>query len=54
MVQKYEITYMFAIPQLYLAMFQAHNYSAENMRSTEVVLYSGAQIGGGFLKTLDG
>ena len=54
MVEKYGITYMFAVPQLYHAMFQAPNYSAEKMRSTEVVLYGGAQIDGEFLKTLDG
>ena len=40
MVEKYGITYMFAVPQLYHAMFQAPNYSAEKMRSTEAVSYT--------------
>ena len=52
-VEKYEITYMFAVPQLYFAMGQAPNYAPEKMVSTELLLYGGAQIDGEFLKRMD-
>lgn len=54
MVADHEITYMFAVPQLYFAMANAPNYSAEKMRSTQLALYGGAQIDGEFLKRIDG
>ncbi len=53
MVEKHDITYMFAVPQLYFAMSQAANYMPEKMASTKLVLYGGAQIDGAFLKRMD-
>ncbi len=44
MIEKYEITYMFAVPQLYFAMTQAPNYSPDKMKSLQTVLYGGAEI----------
>ena len=52
-VDKFKITYMFAVPQLYFAMCQASNYSLGKMKSTELILYGGAQIDGEFLKILE-
>ena len=44
MIENHEITYMFAVPQLYFAMTQAPNYSPEKMKSLQTVLYGGAEI----------
>ena len=52
-VEKHQITYMFAVPQLYFAMGQAPNYSPDKMRSTDLILYGGAEIDSGFLTQLD-
>ncbi|MCZ6764501.1 MAG: AMP-binding protein [Alphaproteobacteria bacterium] len=43
-VERYGITYMFAIPTLYYAMTKAPNYDPKRMHSTEVVVYGGAAI----------
>jgi len=43
-IEKYGITYMFAVPQLYFAITQAPNYSAKKMASLKTVLYGGAEI----------
>ena len=43
-IEKYGITYMFAVPQLYFAITQAPNYSPKKMVSLKTVLYGGAEI----------
>ena len=52
-VEKHQITYMFAVPQLYYAMGQAPNYTPDKMTSTELILYGGAEIDGAFLTQMD-
>ena len=52
-VEKHKITFMFAVPQLYLAMGQASNYSPDKMASTELILDGGAEIGNDFLRQMD-
>ena len=44
MVERHEITYMFAVPQLYFAMTAAPNYDLKKMKSLELTLYGGAEI----------
>ena len=53
MVEKYGITYMFAIPQMYFAMCGAPNYASEKMKTTELVLFGGAKINDTLLKKMD-
>jgi acyl-CoA synthetase (AMP-forming)/AMP-acid ligase II len=52
-IEKYGITYMFAVPQLYFAMTQAPNYSPDKMKSLQTVLYGGAEIMPDFLTQID-
>jgi acyl-CoA synthetase (AMP-forming)/AMP-acid ligase II len=44
MIATHDITYMFAVPQLYFALVSAPNYTPEKMRSIELALYGGAEI----------
>ena len=44
MIEAHGITYMFAVPQLYFAMTKASNYTADKMKSLELVLWGGAEI----------
>lgn len=53
MVERHAITYMFAVPQIYFAMTKAPNYSPAKMRSTQLVLYGGAQIDPAVLEQMD-
>jgi 2-furoate---CoA ligase len=53
MVEDHEITYMFALPQLYFAMTSAPNHDPQKMRSLELVLYGGAEIVPALLQRID-
>jgi len=44
LIERHGITYMFAIPTLYLAMALAPNYKAERMKSLQLVLWGGANL----------
>ena len=53
MVKKHQITYMFAVPQLYYAMSISPNYSSKNMESVQLALYGGGQIDSKLLERMD-
>jgi len=53
MIETHEITYMFAVPQLYFALTSAPNYGPEKMRSLELCLYGGAAIVPALLDRMD-
>jgi len=42
LIEKHDITYLFAAPTLYYAMVNAPNYAPKRMKSLELVLYGGA------------
>ena len=44
LIERHGITYMFAIPSLYLAMALAPNYKPERMKSLQLVLWGGANL----------
>ncbi|MBT3991119.1 MAG: AMP-binding protein [Rhodospirillaceae bacterium] len=53
MIERHEITYMFAVPQLYFAMTQVPTYAPQKMKSLKTVLYGGAEIMPDFLIKID-
>lgn len=53
MIAAHEISYMFAVPQLYFALVSAPNYSPKKMRSMELALYGGAEIVPAILDRMD-
>lgn len=53
MIEIHEISYMFAVPQLYFALISAPNYTPDKMRSMELALYGGAAIVPAILDRMD-
>ncbi len=52
-VERFGVTYLFAVPQLLFAMTKAPNYAPEKMKSLELVLHGGAEISGDLLEQMD-
>jgi 2-furoate---CoA ligase len=53
MIGTCEITYMFAVPQLFFALASAPNYDPKKMQSLELTLYGGAAIVPALLDRMD-
>lgn len=53
MIEEHQISYLFAVPQLYFAMTQAPNYDPARYGSLDIILYGGAEIPPALLNRID-